>query len=74
MAASKVHTAVIKAITLKSLEVLKWQLKQFQSLRLSRKFKCPVFVFTLDEFFREVNYKRLLLGGQLELTGQINWK
>jgi len=52
VAASKVHTDVIKAITLRSLEVLKWQLKQFQSLGLSRKFKCPVFVFILDEVFQ----------------------
>lgn len=51
-AASWVHTDIIKAITLKRLEALKWQLKQLQTLGLSRKFKWPVFVLVLDGDFQ----------------------
>jgi len=50
--ASWVHTDIIKAITFKRLEALKWQPKQFQALGLSRKFKCPVFVLVLDGVFQ----------------------
>lgn len=73
-AASWVHADIIKAITLKRLEALKWQLKQLQTLGFSRKFKCCVLVLVLDGVFRGVGYKWLLLGEQLELTGQISWK
>lgn len=73
-AASWVHADIIKAITLKRLEALKWQLKQLQALGFSRKFKCYVLVLVLDGVFRGVGYKWLLLGKQLELTGQISWK
>lgn len=52
VAVSWVHTDITKAISLKGLEALRSQLKQLQTLGLSRKIKLPVVVLGLDGIFQ----------------------